>query len=103
MNESQAEKLIRDGLTEVGLPENDWAEFVSASADGICDWTEKTNMWRNWDDDWTLNLKGEQVMPAEQRFDWTAASIGGAVGFVSAYAVMKAFRGRNKDDEFTRI
>ena len=43
------------------------------------------------------------MMPAEQGFDWTAASIGAAVGFVSAYAVMKVFRGRNKDDEFSRI
>ena len=103
VNYEQVEKIVGDGLSKLPMPRSEWDLFVSYTADGTCKWADRNDAWDYWDPDWALNLKGEQVMPAEQQFDWAAASIGAAVGFASAYAVMKAFRGRNKDDEFNRI
>ena len=48
-----------------------------------------------------LYLK-EQLAVEEPGFDWTSAAIGGSVGFVAGYALMRVFRRKN-DDQFSRV
>jgi uncharacterized membrane protein (Fun14 family) len=49
-------------------------------------------------------MLSEPTLAAEQQsgFDMTSAAIGAGVGFVAGYALMKAFRGKNVDDGFSR-
>ena len=45
VTEPLAETIMWDGLTELGFPESDWAEFVSVSADYRCRLSKSAYAW----------------------------------------------------------
>ena len=50
-----------------------------------------------------LMLSDEQSPDVEQSFDWPTATIGASLGFIAGYTLMKAYRRKDIDDEFSRV
>ena len=55
-----------------------------------------------WGPDGELSLLAPVTNQAAAGFDYNTAALCGGVGLVAGYALMKVFRGRKADDQFTR-
>ena len=48
-------------------------------------------------------LSDDQSSVGELSFDWPSATIGASLGFIAGFTLMKAFRRKDMDDEFSRV